>query len=199
MTDRSGAQPPEDHQSRHESKGRNPCGQAASEALNLSPSGGFRHRPSPRARVQRAPGVLRVRMGGKLAWMRKCIRGSSRPNAVAAPRAFAQVPRAVPRARGNSSSADVDRRDRCRQPLQLIRAVLVKALDLLDHAARDEPHLLGDPADKVLVVGDKDDAALEALHAVGKSRHRLEVEVVRRLVQHKHMRFDVRDGREGDS
>eukprot|EP00966_Prymnesium_polylepis_P175157 4053044-Prymnesium_polylepis.1 len=34
----------EDHQHR-ESKGRNPCGQVASGALNLSPSGVFGHRP----------------------------------------------------------------------------------------------------------------------------------------------------------
>eukprot|EP00966_Prymnesium_polylepis_P091546 2119059-Prymnesium_polylepis.1 len=39
ITDHSGAHPPEDHQHRHESKGRSPCGQAASGALNLSPSG----------------------------------------------------------------------------------------------------------------------------------------------------------------
>jgi hypothetical protein len=41
ITDRSGAQPPEDHQHRYGSKGRNPCGQAASGAVNESPSGVF--------------------------------------------------------------------------------------------------------------------------------------------------------------
>lgn len=38
-------------------------------------------------------------------------------------------------------------------------------------SSRDEPHLFSDAADKVLVMRDKDDAALEALNTIGERRH----------------------------
>eukprot|EP00966_Prymnesium_polylepis_P293247 6773217-Prymnesium_polylepis.2 len=45
ITDRSGAQRPEDQLDRHESKGHNPCGQAAPGALSPTSLVIFGHRP----------------------------------------------------------------------------------------------------------------------------------------------------------
>ena len=98
-----------------------------------------------------------------------------------------------------SPSIDVDRSDGCCKPLELIIAVLIEALHLLHGALGDEPHLLGDPADKVLVVRHQDDATLEALDAISEGGHLLEIEVVGRLVEDEHVRLDVRDGRERDA
>ena len=49
-------------------------------------------------------------------------------------------------------------------------------------------HLVRHLAHEELVVRHEDDAAVEALHAVGERGDRLEVEVVRRLVEDEHVR-----------
>ena len=114
----------------------------------------------------------------------------------AAPAACAHLRRGVPTARRRSVYIDVHHG---RKLLQLVVPILVKALNLLDGATRDEPHLLGDPAYKVLVVRHQDDAAAEALDAIRQRRNGLEVQVIGRFVKDQQVRLDVRDSGQGDT
>ena len=82
---------------------------------------------------------------------------------------------------------------------ELLRAVLVKGLRLGDATLLDDPHLLCDARDKVLVVRDEHHAAVELLDAIGQGDDALEVEVIRRLVEYEDVRLGVRHGGERDA
>ena len=84
-------------------------------------------------------------------------------------------------------------------PVLLLGLALDCMERLLHLPVGDDPHLLGHARDKVLVVRDEDDSTLERLDAVGERDHRLEIEVVRRLVEHQDVRPGVRDGGERDA
>jgi len=80
-----------------------------------------------------------------------------------------------------------------------LRAILRKRLRLCHLAFLDHPDLFRHAPHKVLVVGYQHHAPFKPLYAVGECHDRFEVEVVGRLIEHKDVRFGVRDGRERDA